>query len=201
MSTAGFDTKAKTNASSNACAVSSYAQWRRFGLAVSVLAVLSGCASISEERCKRGDWEQIGLEDGARGASPSLVREHAEACSKAGVRPDQVRWQAGWDRGIQRFCQPSVGYQEGLSGRQHSGVCHGRGDTDGFVRANLKGYEIYQAENRLRDYESRLSTARSKFDKSKDERERHSLREQMNYLERDIREQRRLISTLRVIGY
>ncbi|NNJ66772.1 MAG: DNA repair protein, partial [Boseongicola sp.] len=41
------------------------------------LLTLAACASLSEETCRAGDWEQIGFQDGTRGAGPDEIFRHA----------------------------------------------------------------------------------------------------------------------------
>jgi hypothetical protein len=92
-------------------------------LAVGVLTVLAGCASLSEEQCRAGDWRGIGFADGAQGRAPDHVERHQKACAKVGIAPDVQAWLAGRQEGLARYCTPSNAYDEGRRGRTIAPWC------------------------------------------------------------------------------
>src|SRR5690606_21857100 len=98
-------------------------KWRlRPCLYVSV-ALLAGCASMSEEECLTADWYERGVLDGRRGEPGNYVHEHHEACAKVGVTPDNEAWQRGRSVGIRYFCTPENGERVGLEGRAYRHTC------------------------------------------------------------------------------
>lgn len=60
----------------------------RWLVAIAVLALLSGCATLSEGDCATGDWREIGRNDGLHGLRRSQLAKHQDACAKFGVQPD-----------------------------------------------------------------------------------------------------------------
>ncbi|MGY6703446.1 DUF2799 domain-containing protein [Roseinatronobacter sp.] len=93
-------------------------------LILAALTALASCASISREECLAGDWEAIGLRDGAAGARPDIQFDrHQRQCSKVDVTPDRGQWQRGHDLGLQRFCTPLSGLEQGQRGRINHNLC------------------------------------------------------------------------------
>lgn len=132
---------------------------RIVGLKRSMIAVLwggaalflAGCASLSEDACLEGDWQGIGMRDGAAGhVAESRFGAHLRACNRVGVVPDRQAWQLGYARGLQSYCTPSSGLSEGQAGRPYRNVCP-VATKAGF----LSGHELGQAEHdrrsRMRD--------------------------------------------------
>lgn len=95
----------------------------RIGLIVAGLAGLVGCASLSEDQCRAGDWRGIGFADGAQGRAPDYVERHQKACAKVGVAPDVRAWLAGRQEGLSRYCTPAKAYEVGRSGRSIAPWC------------------------------------------------------------------------------
>ena len=122
---------------------------RRWGLAAALLAGLGGCASMSESECQRADWYQQGLRDGREGQTRDRVEDHAKACGKVGILPDEARWQAGWAEGLRRYCRPAQGWQLGLKGEHYRGVCADQPEGEDFER-------YYEAGRRVHDIGQRL---------------------------------------------
>ncbi len=103
---------------------------------------LSGCASMSSEECMASDWSAIGYEDGARGYSTERFASHRKACAKHGVTADFRAYQAGRDEGLVEFCQPSRGYNLGVSGGNYNGVCDAALEEE-FLDAYRVGQQLY----------------------------------------------------------
>ncbi len=126
-----------------------------------ILAVvfLSGCATMSAEECLTADWQAIGYEDGARGASVSAVTSRRQACAKtAGVTVDMAAYMAGRDMGLVEFCQPPNGYALGARGGAYLGVCSGPEERE-FVAAFESGRQLYALENAVASAEAQINKA------------------------------------------
>lgn len=148
------------------------------GLAVAMLAMalLSGCASMSEKECLNVDWTDKGQRDGRSGALPDLVESHAKACAKVGVQPDVTAWQDGWSRGIRSYCRPQRGWQQGLRGEFYNGVCADQPDGDEFERSYEAAKRIHEIGQRIdRNYVEMQRLERALADAKTDE-ERKTLR-------------------------
>jgi len=114
-------------------------------LAAGVVVGLGSCATMSEEQCLAGDWSGQGFSDGEAGLSMSRLGEHAEACTKHGVAPDDVAYRSGWSQGVLRYCTPDRGFSEGRQGKTYAGVC----PSDlaaAFVPAWEDGRIVYDAD-------------------------------------------------------
>jgi hypothetical protein len=98
---------------------------------------LAGCASLSEDECRRADWGAIGQRDGAAGAGLDRLDDHAKACQKVGVVPDDDLWRQGREAGLVRYCTGPNGRDVGARGGGYGGVCTGDAEV-----AFLRGYEI-----------------------------------------------------------
>ena len=85
--------------------------------------LLGSCATMSEEECLAGDWGGRGFADGAAGYAQSRLGEHAEACTKHGITPDDSAYRAGWAQGVLRYCTLPNGFVQGREGSAYNGVC------------------------------------------------------------------------------
>ncbi len=118
--------------------------------------LLGSCATMSAEECVAGDWSGRGFSDGAAGYAQSRLGEHAEACSRHGVAPDDDAYRAGWAQGVLRYCTLPNGFAQGRSGASYNGVCPAGLEAD-FLPAYHDGQVVYAAEQAV-------STARSSID-------------------------------------
>ena len=53
------------------------------------LLLIASCATLSKDECRAGDWQAIGLEDGAKGRLTSFFDKHVKACAKHEVAPER----------------------------------------------------------------------------------------------------------------
>jgi len=111
---------------------------------------MSGCATLSENECVTADWYEIGYSDGVKGQPDSYMEKHRKACAKHGIRANLDDWLAGREAGLQRYCTPQKGYEEGLANRQYHGVCEGRAANQ-FLRAYEQGQQLYQQRSLVSD--------------------------------------------------
>ena len=131
----------------------------RFMGTILILVTLTGCASMSAEECLTADWQAIGYEDGARGASVSAVTPRRQACAKkAGVTVDMAAYMAGRDMGLVEFCQPANGYALGARGGAYGGVCTGPEERE-FLVAYEAGRQLYLLEGAVSSAEAQISKA------------------------------------------
>lgn len=111
--------------------------------------LLAGCAVVSEEECRAGQWYERGVSDGARGRSQTLVYDIAQTCQEYGVRVDSDAWLRGHEQGVEQFCTPENGYRYGRQGRSYQGVCTGP-TADLFLDYYRQGLADYQVEREYR---------------------------------------------------
>ncbi len=163
-------------------------------LAVAIsLGTLAGCASLSEDQCRRGDWVGIGQRDGAAGAGPERLAAHAKACQKVGVEPDEAQWRRGWLAGLERYCTGPHGRDVGARGSAYGGVCTGGAEVE-FLRGYEIGRQIHNLQGVLQGNRAerqrlidRLAAAGVTDD------EKRSIRQRLFQLDRDEDRLRRSI--------
>ncbi len=127
-----------------------------FAQTVLVLAatlVLAACASLSEDECRGGDWQRIGIEDGNAGRESDFLQSHAKACADYGIAPERTAWEQGRQIGLKTYCTPSRAYNEGVKGRTLKNVCP-INDLAVLQRANDRGFRVFWIEREIDEAES-----------------------------------------------
>jgi hypothetical protein len=166
-------------------------------LLLAALALLGGCASMSEDECRLADWRRIGTDDGAHGYTDARLAEHAQACAKIGIQPNAALWRAGWDQGIWMYCTPQVGWNEGLAGRNYQGVCRGRNEEP-FLQAYRAGSEIHRVQSRIDDTYRELQRLQQQLAAAPNDEARHRLRERMRHLDFELSQLRMSLGQLQL---
>ncbi len=128
---------------------------------------LSGCATMSADECVTSDWHAIGFEDGARGYTADQLGNRRKACAKHGVTPDFESYQAGRERGLRQYCQPSRGFSLGSGGSRYSGVCPGDMEAD-FVDAYNSGHQLYTLRSRVNSATNQINAKNHELDNTND---------------------------------
>lgn len=123
---------------------------------VVVLAVLSGCASLSGEQCRQGDWYGVGLNDGRAGEAFSRLNEHIRACREYGVTIDEPTYAAGRSAGLQEYCRLDNAFRTGLAGQRYGHVCQPEIDAT-FNHYNSSAYAVYRLRQELDQVDSRIT--------------------------------------------
>lgn len=129
----------------------------RFGsiLLTAVLLGLSGCATMSGDECATSDWAAIGYEDGSRGYTTDKFASRRKACAKHGITADFGAYQTGRAEGLVEFCQPSRGYNLGVSGGRYNGVCDVAMEEE-FLDAYRVGNQLYVLRANVNNANSRI---------------------------------------------
>lgn len=140
----------------------------RLGL-VFVVALLAGCASMSEEECLTADWYERGALDGRHGQSTAILEKHREACAKVQVIPDDTLYQKGHAVGLRQFCQPENAASAGHRGYQYHGICPA--DLhQAFLQRYRPAFRVHQARSKVNSLNNSVN--------SKDGDLRHELRKE-----------------------
>lgn len=124
-------------------------------LLAAALLGLSGCATMSGDECATSDWAAIGYEDGSRGYTTDHFANRRKACAKHGISADFGAYQTGRDEGLVEFCQPSRGYNLGVSGGRYNGVCDTALEEE-FLDAYRVGNQLYSLRANVNNANSRI---------------------------------------------
>lgn len=117
-----------------------------YATALAMMATVAGCASLSKAECQVADWLQIGERDGYQGYDWGRIADHAKACARVGVVPDQKTWEQGRQKGLKTYCTMPNAYRRGLSGNYLNDVCPVEIQEDLNI-ANRYGHNIYKLRN------------------------------------------------------
>ena len=134
---------------------------------VLAIAVLSGCASMSSEECANSDWVAIGYEDGSRGYTTDKFGSRRKACAKHGVTADFKAYQEGREEGLVEFCQPSRGYNLGVSGGSYYGVCDVAMEGD-FLDAYRVGSQLHSLRSNVNNTSSRIYSKEAELKRTRE---------------------------------
>lgn len=121
-----------------------------------LITVLAGCATLSEGECKTADWHEIGRQDGANGFTRARLQKHYEACSEYNVQPQSDRYFAGREIGLERYCTPRKGFDEGREGNHYRDVCPAELER-AFLTAFRKGEIIHEVDADIKVVEKDIS--------------------------------------------
>lgn len=124
--------------------------------ATALTLTLSGCATLSESQCLANDWQTVGYRDGMSGTQSSQLLKHQNACVKHGVVPDRNAYLAGWEEGVEQYCQPDNGFNAGERGTSYPNVCPDH-LKDSFYEAYQDGRKLYLAHNEINNLSRSIS--------------------------------------------
>ena len=63
------------------------------------VALLAGCAPMTEQQCRSASWYQAGEQDALTYGLRPRIDQFAYQCTKFGVQPDEKEYLAGWQVG------------------------------------------------------------------------------------------------------
>lgn len=133
-----------------------------------VLLVISGCATLSHEECLRGDWYQVGVQDGQQGHAFSRIDDHRRACRETPAIIDESAYRAGRDIGLLSYCTPVSGYRVGQRGNAAPNACPVE-TAQGFLHGHLLGEQVYDAEQEVAAAERRLRNLERQLTETEEE--------------------------------
>lgn len=120
------------------------------------LGLLSGCATLSEDTCRAGDWQTIGFADGKDGRDSDHIYAHARACNDFGIAPIRATWEAGRQEGLKLYCRPERAWREGSHGNRLRNVCAPE-DMRALRHENERGLQYYRIGRDIDEAERRIS--------------------------------------------
>lgn len=128
---------------------------------------LGACSSMGPEECAATDWSAIGYEDGSRGMPTDYFSNHRKACAKHGVTADFPAYKAGRNEGLVEFCQPSRGYNLGVSGGRYHGVCDVALEEE-FLDAYQVGHQLYSLRANVNNATSQIAARENELERVRD---------------------------------
>lgn len=146
---------------------------RSFTAACAALILVAGCATLTEDECRQGNWQEIGQRDGANGRTADHVSRHFKACEKTGIKPDISLWEKGRQQGLPMYCTPARAYREGRDGHDLSPVCPAA-DLRALAAANEKGQQYHRIGEEISDLRSEINEVETALIKEQDESRRAS---------------------------
>jgi hypothetical protein len=112
--------------------------------------LLAGCASMSQQQCRQGDWQGLGLADGRAGEPLERMEQHRRACAEYAVVLDERQYREGRSQGLREYCRWDNAFTTGLEGRRYQHVCPPAIDAT-FEHYNRSAYEISLIKKELTD--------------------------------------------------
>lgn len=159
--------------------------WIKLLCYLTIIFLLSGCASLTKEECMSVSWYELGYEDGERGHSRSRFNNYSKDCAKHHIQARREPYMLGRKNGLRRYCMPQNGLREGLNGSYYGNVCPAAMER-GFLRKYRQGKNIYEVKQEIKEHESRIDDLK---DKLSDKKEKLSKKERKRY-KREIRDLR-----------
>ena len=125
----------------------------RASILLIVFGILASCAPISEDACRSGNWQAIGIGDGIKAEPASRVGDYAETCAEFGISPDLAAYHAGRAEGLKTYCTAENAYSEGRKGKKLRPVCTPETATliSPANRHGLRYHAIEEDRNQIRD--------------------------------------------------
>lgn len=166
-----------------------------------LVALLGGCASLSEGECRTADWYEIGRRDGEDGLARARLHEHDEACGEYGIDPHRAAYFEGREAGLQDYCTAANGYREGRAGHPYREVCPRRAERR-FLPAYRHGQAIHELEDKLDAIDNAIERKEGMLDDDDtDAEQRADIRDSLRTLDREYRRySRELIDLERRFG-
>ncbi len=130
---------------------------------VSMVLVVSGCSTLSQEECLVADWQLIGREDGAEGRGASYIGNHRKACAEYGVVPDLAQYKKGYDEGLVLYCDQYNGFKRGEQGADYNGACPAHLEPRFLIGYN-EGRAIYLLKSRISQARSSINANENKME-------------------------------------
>lgn len=149
------------------------------GLGFGLLALLSGCATMSTEECKVARWGEVGLRDGLAGEPLSRLNSLSKDCAEAKVRVDTQAYLQGRDQGLLTYCRMDNAVRLGLDGKGYQGVCPAGIDGE-FRRRYSVGREVFDARSQVRSLDSRRVDLERRLRDAKNDDDRRRLRNELS---------------------
>lgn len=160
-----------------------------------IAVTLAGCETMSKDECRSADWAQVGYQDGREGRARSRIESITESCTKTNVAPDRERYFIGRNKGLREYCTPAHGFELGKNGAIYSRVCPPE-SANGFEASYKNGHRIYDASQVVSKLEDKRHKLEDRLSKANTDKERKSLRDDLEVVDRGLRSARDMLETI-----
>ncbi|MFD2176884.1 DUF2799 domain-containing protein [Veronia pacifica] len=123
-------------------------------MCIILAATISGCAAISEEECRLGDWYQIGLKDGSAGQQ-NKAADYSKDCSEYSVKVDLSLYNKGRNDGLRTYCTYENGVMVGQANQSYNKVCPAELSTE-FLAGYTPNYRVARLESQVQSLQSSI---------------------------------------------
>lgn len=166
---------------------------------------MTGCATLSQSDCVKGDWFRIGRQDALWGYTSDRLKQHEKACIKHGYGTDPQAYEDGYAEGLVAFCVPEKAFDLGRRGGSYYRQCPPEADT-WFLPAFDLGRQVYDLDQELAKIKSEIEDLREEIkDDKTTEESREAAEQRLRYVKRDRerreRERDALLERARRNGY
>lgn len=128
-----------------------------------LLCLLAGCATMSKDECRNADWYLKGLDDAGQGYALDRINDHAKACARVKITPDQMDYREGHKKGARLYCVPEKGYSAGRNGSAYNGICPPELENN-FLIAYRDGQEIFRIKRNMDSLANQINNEQSLID-------------------------------------
>lgn len=90
-------------------------------------------------------WREVGYSDAAQGYPASRIAKHRSACARANITVNLSDYTAGYDKGLNVYCQPLVAYRLASQGQSYPSQCSAQ-RFPSMLPAYNQGVQHYQLQ-------------------------------------------------------
>lgn len=119
---------------------------RRLLLIFSVLQ-LAACAHYSARECENFDWKRQGFISATEGETfaDSLNHFKKYCTTEYGIKADRKEFEAGYKKGLTKYCRPAMATLYGKQGKVYKGICINNNEKE-FLANYTKSYNSYASD-------------------------------------------------------
>lgn len=112
-----------------------------------VMFLITGCSSMSLEKCQNANWQVYGEKDAMAGSEDNYS-DWANKCQEFSVVPDKASYESGYKMGLIKFCSFQNGYIFGNQGKPLPQTCPIE-TQEAFTKGYIEGKRSYDQKDAL----------------------------------------------------
>jgi hypothetical protein len=114
-------------------------------LTLSLLLLLTGCASLNQQECQTLSPAALGRMDGRQGYGLWRLEKHIDSCARFGIPFEREPYLQARKQGLLFYCTAENGERVGLRGESYEGVCPPELEA-GFLQRYRPAIHLYRAD-------------------------------------------------------